>query len=106
VNRNLGFFTTGYNSLIPIIPALLVAPQFIRGEAEFGVITQSAMAFAQLLGAFSVIVNQFGSISAFGAVTARLSGFAEAVTPCASSPDIETRGIQTASRPRQPHASR
>jgi putative ATP-binding cassette transporter len=78
-NRNLGFFTTGYNALIQIIPALLVAPQFIRGEAEFGVITQSAMAFAQLLGAFSVIVNQFGSISAFGAVIARLSGFAEAV---------------------------
>src|SRR4030095_13976888 len=29
VNRNLGFFTTGYNYLIQIIPALFVAPQFI-----------------------------------------------------------------------------
>ena len=79
VNRNLGFFTTGYNYLIQIIPALLVAPQFIRGEVEFGVITQSAMAFTQLLGAFSLIVNQFGSISSFGAVIARLGGFAEAI---------------------------
>ena len=57
----------------------MVAPQFIRGEVEFGVITQSAMAFAQLLGAFSLIVNQFGSISSFAAVIARLGGFAEAV---------------------------
>ena len=71
VNRNLGFFTTGYNYLIQIIPALIVAPRFIRGEVEFGVITQSAMAFAQLLGAFSVIINQFGSISSFAAVVAR-----------------------------------
>ena len=52
VNRNLGFFTTGYNWLIQIIPALIVAPSFIAGEVEFGVITQSAMAFSMLLGAF------------------------------------------------------
>src|SRR5215468_10458725 len=79
VNRNLGFFTTGYNYLIQIIPMLIMAPRFIRGEVEFGVVTQSAMAFAQLLGAFSLIVNQFGALSSFAAVIARLSGFAEVV---------------------------
>jgi hypothetical protein len=70
--RNLGFFTTDYNYLILIIPTLFVAPQFIRGQVEFGVITQSAMAFTQLLGGFSLIVNQFGSLSSFAAVIARL----------------------------------
>jgi putative ATP-binding cassette transporter len=79
VNRNLSFFTTGYNYLIQIIPTLIVAPLFIRGDVEFGVITQSAMAFAQLVGAFSLIVNQFQSISSFAAVIARLSALAEAV---------------------------
>lgn len=79
VNRNLGFFTSGYNYLIQIIPALIVAPLFIRGEVEFGVITQSAMAFAQLLGAFSLIINQFQSISSFTAVLARLSALMDAV---------------------------
>jgi putative ATP-binding cassette transporter len=79
VNRNLGFFTTGYNYLIQIIPTLIVAPLFIRGEVEFGVVTQSAMAFAQLLGAFSLIVNQFQSISSFAAVIARLNTLAAAV---------------------------
>jgi vitamin B12/bleomycin/antimicrobial peptide transport system ATP-binding/permease protein len=73
VNRNLSFFTTGYNNLIQLIPALIVAPLFIRGNVEFGVITQSAAAFAQLLGAFSLIVNQFQAISTFAAVIARLS---------------------------------
>jgi putative ATP-binding cassette transporter len=79
VNRNLGFFTTGYNYLIQIIPTLIVAPLFIRGKVEFGVVTQSAMAFAQLLGAFSLIVNQFQSISSFAAVIARLSALVGAV---------------------------
>jgi putative ATP-binding cassette transporter len=77
VNRNLGFFTTGYNYMIQIIPALIVAPLFMRGDFEFGVITQSAMAFATLLGAFSIIVTQFQSISAFTAVTSRLFGLRE-----------------------------
>lgn len=79
VNRNLNFFTSGYNYLIQIIPALVVAPFFIQGRVEFGVITQSAMAFAHLVGAFSLIVTQFQSISSFAAVIARLGSLAEAL---------------------------
>jgi putative ATP-binding cassette transporter len=79
VNRNLSFFTTGYNYLIQIIPMLIVAPLFIHGKVEFGVITQSAMAFTTLLGAFSLIINQFQSISSFASVIARLSALVGAV---------------------------
>lgn len=79
INRNLGFFTSGYNYFIQIIPALIIAPMFINGEKEFGVITQSAMAFSTLLGAFSLIVTQFQSISAFTAVTARLHSLSEGI---------------------------
>ena len=79
INRNVGFFTTGYNWLIQIIPALIVAPAFIRGDVEFGVITQSAAAFALLVGAFSLIVTQFQSISTFAAVVARLSSLLQAI---------------------------
>jgi putative ATP-binding cassette transporter len=42
------------------------------------VITQSAIAFGHLLGAFSLIVTQFQSISSFTAVLARLSSLTEA----------------------------
>ncbi|MES2996167.1 MAG: SbmA/BacA-like family transporter [Verrucomicrobiota bacterium] len=79
VNRNVAFFTNNYNYFIQIIPALLIAPKFIRGEVEFGVITQSTMAFATLLGAFSLIVTQIQSISAFTAVTARLHLLTDAI---------------------------
>lgn len=79
VNRNLGFFTTGYNYLIQIIPALIVAPLFMRGETEFGAITQSAMAFSHLLGAFSLIVTQFSAISSYASVLARLDALVDRV---------------------------
>lgn len=84
VNRNVGFFTTGYNYMIQIIPALIVAPLFMAGKVQFGTITQSAMAFSQLLGAFSLVVTQFGAISSYAAVLARLDALARAVEP---SPD-------------------
>jgi len=93
VNRNLAFFTNGYNYLIQIIPALVVAPLFIRGEVEFGVITQSTMAFSVLLGALSLVVTQFQSISSFAAVIARLGSLADALegvrAPAAAPLDVQ-----------------
>jgi len=92
VNRNLAFFTNGYNYLIQIIPALLVAPLFFQGKVEFGVITQSAMAFSTLVGALSVVVTQFQSISSFGAVVARLGSLVDAMENVPSpSAGIEVR---------------
>jgi putative ATP-binding cassette transporter len=79
VTRNVGFFTAGYNYLVPILPILIVAPRYLRGTIEFGVVTQSAMAFAQVLGAFSLIVAQFQSISTFAAVIRRLGSLWEAM---------------------------
>jgi vitamin B12/bleomycin/antimicrobial peptide transport system ATP-binding/permease protein len=93
VNRNLGFFTTGYNYMIQLIPVLIVAPLFIRGSAEFGEIPQASMAFAHLAGAFSLVVNQFGQLSAYAAVLARLSALgdaAETAPPSGSSGIVVT----------------
>ena len=54
-------------------------------------VTQSAMAFAQLMGAFSVIINQFQSISSFAAVTARLDAIGEAI----ERKNVDRPGIET-----------
>ncbi len=77
VNRNLSFFTTGYNYLIQLIPVVMIAPLFIEHKIEFGVIGQSAMAFATLLGAFSLVITQFQAISSYASVIARLGEFVE-----------------------------
>jgi putative ATP-binding cassette transporter len=79
VNRNVSFFTTGYNYLIPVIPVFVVAHLFMWGQVEFGVITQSSLAFAQLMGAFSLIITQFQSMSAYAAVLARIRVFGDAL---------------------------
>ena len=89
VNRNVSFFTTGYNYLIQIIPALIVGPLFMRNLVEFGVITQSAMAFSHLIGAFSLIVTQFQSISSYAAVLTRLRSLSEGMHRAASASPID-----------------
>lgn len=81
VHRSVGFFTTGYNYGIQLLPPLIVGPLFMSGKVQFGVITQSAIAFTNLLGAFSLIVNQFASISSYGAVLVRLGSFSAALEP-------------------------
>jgi putative ATP-binding cassette transporter len=79
VNRNLNFFTSGYNYMIQLIPALFVAPMFISHDVEFGVIGQSTMAFATLVGAFSLVITQFQSISSYASVVTRLSEMVDAL---------------------------
>ncbi len=71
-NRNLGFFINSYNYAALILPVVIVAPLFMRGEVEFGVVTQSAGAFAQVLAAVSLIITQFERLSAYLAGVQRL----------------------------------
>lgn len=94
VNRNLSFFTTGYNYMIQLIPTLLVAPLFMRQGVEFGIIGQSGMAFATLLGAFSLVVTQFQSISAYASVIARLGEFVDAVEKASDQSQVSRIGSE------------
>ena len=79
VTRNLVIVHRAYNYLIQLIPLLIVAPLYFRGQVEFGVVTQAAMAFAQVLGALSLIITQFETLSAFAAVSERLNVLIEAI---------------------------
>jgi len=71
-NRNLAFFTTGYNYLALIVPTVIVAPLFLQHRVEFGDITRAVGAFAVVLAAVSLIITQFERLSAFAAAVTRL----------------------------------
>jgi len=86
VNRRIGFFTAGYNYLIQLLPLLITAPMYIRGEIEFGEVTQSQMAFNTVVAAFSLVVVQFANISAYAAVVTRLGSLWEALDRAAKTP--------------------
>ncbi|HVJ45584.1 MAG TPA: ATP-binding cassette domain-containing protein, partial [Luteolibacter sp.] len=72
LNLNLAFFTNGYNYFALVIPLMIVAPMFMRGEVEFGEVTQSADAFSKVLVAASMIITQFNGLSSYVAGVQRL----------------------------------
>lgn len=71
-NRNLGFFRNSYNYLALILPILIVAPMFMNGSAPFGVVTQTIESFAQVLGAVSIVANNFEDLSTYLAGVQRI----------------------------------
>lgn len=86
VQRDLEFFTTAYRYLVQILPSLIVAPLFFSKQVELGAVTQSFGAFNHILGDFSIIINQFESLSAFSAGLTRLSTFLERINSTSSTP--------------------
>ncbi len=95
-NRNLGFFTNSYNYAALVVPIMIVAPMFMRGEVEFGVLTQVAGAFAQVLAAVSMIITQFDALTDYLAGVQRLGGLWE----CLDDHDAEEdRAVREASHP-------
>ena len=71
-NRKLGFFRNSYSYIALLLPILIVAPLFMNGKIQFGVVTQSLDAFAQVLGAMTLITSNFEGLSSYLAGMQRL----------------------------------
>ncbi len=78
--RSLQIFTTGFNLLVPLIPAVITAPLYFNGSIEFGTITQAVMAFTVVFNGATVLISQYGGISALSAITNRLGSLLEEMT--------------------------
>ena len=74
--RNLSFFTTGYNYIPLILPLVVLAPQYFAGQISMGVLMQATGAFGSVLGALAVIVTNFSTLSSIAAGAVRLETFA------------------------------
>lgn len=82
VERDLEFFTTSYRYIVQILPSLIVAPLYFANKVELGAISQSYGAFNHILGDFSIIINQFESLSKFSAGLNRLVTFIDKIDEC------------------------
>jgi len=69
LKRTLGLnlFQYGYSFVTLIFPAIIVAPRVLSGELEVGRVVQAVGAFAAMLSALTVFVENFEILSAFAA---------------------------------------
>jgi putative ATP-binding cassette transporter len=77
--RNLDFFTASYNYLTWILPVVVIAPEYMAGNVELGVVQQAAAAFSHVLDDLSLIINEFEGLSEFSASIGRLHQLVRAV---------------------------
>ncbi len=71
----LNLFQYGYAMLTIVLPSAIMASQVLSGEVEVGAAVQAAGAFAAVLTAMSMIVDNFESLSRFAAGVDRLNAF-------------------------------
>ena len=88
---SLNLFQRSFSQLTLILPSIILANAVLAGELEVGRAIQAAGAFAVVLGAISLIVDNFESLSRFVAGIDRLHTLSEAVlkTPAAPKPWAE-----------------
>ncbi|WP_042886198.1 ABC transporter ATP-binding protein/permease [Cupriavidus necator] len=77
---NLSLFQYAYNFLTIVLPSAIVASRVLSGELEVGRAIQAAAAFAAVLNALTVIVDNFEDLSRFVAGLDRLDTFSGALT--------------------------
>jgi putative ATP-binding cassette transporter len=56
-------FSTAYGALLPVLPILVAAPQYIAGVMSLGVLMQAAQAFQRVASALSWPVDNIGEIA-------------------------------------------
>ena len=95
--RSLNLFQTAFSQLTLVIPSMILAQGVLSGELEVGRAVQAAGAFAAVLSAVSVIVDNFESLSRFVAGIGRLDALAQQLQlvkpkqPAAAVPGIDAR---------------
>jgi putative ATP-binding cassette transporter len=77
--KRLTYFTSGYGQGAWIVPSVVAAPRYFRGELRLGELMQTTGAFQQVQDALSFFVQSYKEIAAWSAVVERLSGFERAL---------------------------
>lgn len=104
--RNLTYFTVGFDYVVIIIPSLVLAPLYFKGQIDVGAITKATFAFRMVLRSLEVIISEFTSIAKFSANVHRIGSFVEAldkpiekeaetkIVTVFGDNDIEFKGVQ------------
>ncbi|MDY0744375.1 ABC transporter ATP-binding protein/permease [Paucibacter sp. R3-3] len=90
--RSLNLFQTAFSQLTLVVPSIILADGVLSGALEVGRAVQAAGAFAAVLSAVAVIVDNFESLSRFVAGIGRLDTLAKQVL--AGPPGTEAEKIE------------
>jgi len=93
--RNLEFFSSGYQVITWILPAVILGPRILAGETEVGILIEAGGAFITVFNSLIVIIREFEKTTQFVAGIERLESLEKVleepkVSPSDSNPAIDT----------------
>lgn len=91
----LNFFQYPQSLLLLMLPSIIIAPRVLSGELEVGRIVQAEGAFAAIMSALTILVDNVEYLSLFAAGVGRLDGLAHSLDPAKASTDPARRKIVT-----------
>src|SRR5262249_18698540 len=77
--KRMTYFTSGYGLGAWIVPSIVAAPRYFRGELGLGGLMQTSQAFQQVQDALSFFVQSYKEIASWFSVVERLAGFERAL---------------------------
>ncbi|HWM76622.1 MAG TPA: ABC transporter ATP-binding protein/permease [Methylomirabilota bacterium] len=77
--KRMAYFTNAYGLGAWIVPSIVAAPRYFRGEIGLGGLMQTTQAFQQVQDALSFFIQSYKEIAAWSAVVERLAGFERAL---------------------------
>ncbi len=101
IKRTLGLnlFQYLYSFLQYALPSVIIAPRILSGELEVGRAVEAGGAFAAMLSALTVFVDNFETLSAFAAGIERLHGFKKVLDAENRAPDPAQAWIERVEGP-------
>ena len=101
IRRTLGLnlFQYLYSFLQYALPSVIIAPRILSGELEVGRAVEAGGAFAAMLSALTVFVDNFETLSAFAAGIERLHGFKKVLDAENRAPDPNQAWIERVESP-------
>ena len=91
----LNLLQYGHSFLTIVLPTVIIANDVLSGQLEVGRAIQAAGAFAAILGALTIIVQNFDGLSRFSAGIDRLHTFSQALDEVAAPTTNVATHIQT-----------
>ena len=94
--KRMTYFTSAYGLGAWIVPSIVAAPRYFRGELGLGGLMQTNQAFQQVQDALSFFVQSYKEIAAWCAVVERLAGFERSLERVRQSSDGGVRRAEGA----------
>lgn len=92
--RNNEIFNRGYQAVIQIFPFIVFGPLDIKGEMDFGEISQASICCYFFANALADLIAEFGNSGRFSSYVERLSEFSDAIK-AVTKPAENTSSIKT-----------